>query len=315
MLTVLFATYNGGKTLPRVLSAYRKLDMPEEGWKLVIVDNGSNDDSEEIIGTFKPLLPITLLFEPRRGKNAALNKGLSHTEGDLIVFTDDDVIPHGSWLKELRLAADSHPEYSIFGGPVLPEWESPPDDWILSWVPLKPVFAILDDVQDEGPIENYMVFGPNMAVRSDVFLKGYRFDERIGPRGTRYAQGSETRLLMQLRQAGFKAWHCKNAVVSHMIRSHQMNKKWVLDRAIRFGRGQYRLGFEYPECEVDLFGMPRGLFLRILKGIYHLGKVTLIGDAEKRFKGRWRLNYLLGIGLEARLIHNEGKNSMLSMSC
>jgi len=314
MLTVLFATYNGRKTLPGVLSEYRKLDMPERGWKLVIVDNGSNDGTREIVNDFQSLLPVTLLVEPKRGKNVALNTGLSHTEGDLIVFTDDDVIPNASWLRELRSAADSHPEYSIFGGPVLPEWECPPEDWIVSWVPLKPVFAVLDDVQAEGPIENYMVFGPNMAVRSDVFLKGYRFDETIGPRGTNYAQGSETRLLMELDRAGFKAWHCKKAIVRHIIRSHQMKKKWVLARAIRFGRGQYRLGFEYSGCKATLWGLPKGLPLHIMRTIYHLAKVTFNGDEEKIFKGRWRLNYLLGVGLEARLIHRERKNSISLMS-
>ena len=94
MLTVLFATYNGEKTLPAVLNAYSKQSLPKEEWKLVIVDNGSNDNTKEIINEFLPLLPITLLFEPRRGKNVALNTGLSHIEGDLIVFTDDDVLPH-----------------------------------------------------------------------------------------------------------------------------------------------------------------------------------------------------------------------------
>ena len=47
MLTVLIATYNGGRTLPSVLNAYCKLAPPDEEWKLVIVDNGSTDNTEE----------------------------------------------------------------------------------------------------------------------------------------------------------------------------------------------------------------------------------------------------------------------------
>jgi L-malate glycosyltransferase len=306
MLTVLIATYNGEKTLPAVLNAYRKLDPPDGGWKLILIDNGSTDDTGEIIKFFLPLLPIKPLLEPRRGKNVALNVGLSHIEGDLTVFTDDDVLPDANWLKELRFGADLHPEHSIFGGPILPKWETPPDDWILSWVPLSPTFAVLDD-KEEGPIQNYMVYGPNMAVRSSIFRMGYKFDETMGPKGSKYPQGSETEFLMRLYKAGFKAWHCKNAVVSHMIRSHQMQKKWVLARAIRFGRGQYRLGREYPECNSAFCGIPWRLVLRILRQTYHLVKVNLIGDTEKIFKGRWRLNYMLGIGLEARRSHKERK--------
>jgi len=304
MITILIATYNGEKTLSTVLNAYRKLVPPNDEWKLVIMDNGSNDNTKEIIKDFLSLLPITYAFEPRRGKNAALNTGLSQIEDGLIVFSDDDVLPYSNWLKQLSLTADSQPSFSIFGGPILPRWESPPEEWILSWVPLKPTFAILDD-QEEGIIENYLVFGPNMAVRSKIFNLGYKFDETIGPKGSMYAQGSETELLLRLHQAGFNAWHCKKAIVEHMIRSSQMNKKWVLSRAIRFGRGQYRLGSEYTKVKPCFWGIPRGLILQILSGIYHLGKLKLFGDAEGIFRGRWYLNYLFGKALEARLICKE----------
>ena len=314
MITVLIATYNGEKTLPKVLDAYCKLVPPDEEWKLVIVDNGSVDKTKDIINAFQPLLPITLLFEPRRGKNVALNAGLSQIAGGLIVFSDDDVLPHSHWLKQLALAADSQPLYSIFGGPILPNWESSPEEWILSWVPIKPTFAILDD-QEEGAIENYMVFGPNMAIRSKILLMGYKFDETIGPKGSKYAQGSETELLMRLHQAGFKAWHCKKAIVEHMIRSSQMDKKWVLSRAIRFGRGQYRLGVVgYSTWKSRFFGIPRRLLLRILKRIYLFGKAKLSGDAESIFRERWQLNYLYGIALEARLIYKERNKAIFSRS-
>ncbi len=299
MLTVLMATYNGARTLASVLNAYCGLESSNEEWKLVIVDNGSTDNSKEIIMRFLPLLPIILVSEPVRGKNAALNTGLSQVAGDLIVFTDDDVLPHSDWLNQLRLAADSQPMYSIFGGPILPKWESPPDDWILSWVPLGPTFAILDP-EEEGPIEVYKVYGPNMAVRSGIFAMGYKFDETIGPRGSKYAQGSESELLMRLHQGGVKAWHCKNATVEHMIRSFQMDKKWVLDRAVRYGRGMYRLGFEFPDWRASFWRMPRHWLLRILKRLYLIGKAKASGDAERLFKERWQLNYLFGIALEAR---------------
>jgi len=304
MLTVLIATYNGGKTLPEVLNEYCKQDLPKEEWKLVLIDNGSTDNTKEIIEAFLPLLPITYLFEPRRGKNAALNTGLSHIEGDLIVFSDDDVLPHTNWLKELRIAADSHPLHSIFGGPVLPEWESPPEDWILSWVPLKPAFAILDD-QEEGDKKggNATVFGPNMAVRSNIFEMGYKFDETVGPNGSNYAMGSETDLLLRLRQEGFKAWHCKKAIVKHMIRSSQMNRRWILARAIRYGRGIYRSGLVRTEWKSYLWGIPVRLCLEILNKIRRLGAAKLSGNAEGIFEQHWHLNVFLGMAIEARTMH------------
>lgn len=309
MLTVLFATHNGGKTLPAVLAAYRKLDLPHEEWKLVIVDNGSVDETKEIIDAYLPFLPITYVFEPRRGKNAALNRGLSHIEGDLVVLSDDDVLPSAQWLREVRSAADTHPPYAIFGGAILPEWETPPEDWILSWVPLAPTYGILDDRED-GPIEIYMVFGGNMAIRSEIFQTGYKWDETIGPRGPKYAQGGETELLMRLDQAGFKAWHCRKATVKHLIKSSQMDQEWILERSIRFGRGQYRLGRIGLEWKARVQGIPVRLCLKILKRIFLLGKARLSGNAESIFKEHWRLNYHLGIAQEARAMSRENRFSM-----
>ena len=307
MITVLIATYNGSKTLASVLNAYGEMAAPRDGWKLVIVDNGSTDDAREIITSFMASLPITLLSEPRRGKNAALNTGLRHIEGDLVVFTDDDVLPDKGWLNELESAAAEHSLYSIFGGPIFPHWETPPAEWILSWVPLAPTYAISDN-QDEGPIDNHLVYGPNMAVRSSIFQNGYKFNEHIGPNRKNYAQGSETELLLRLGRAGFKAWHCRKAIVRHMIRSHQMEKNWVLKRAIRFGRGQYRLGSEYAECRSTVFGLPKAIYLRTLRSIYHVVKGGLLGDAQKIFTGRWRLNYLIGVGMEARNLLKDKPN-------
>jgi glycosyltransferase involved in cell wall biosynthesis len=305
MITVLFATYNGGKTLPTVLDAYRKLDLPDEEWKLVIVDNGSTDNTQEIVKAFLPLLPVTLLFEPRTGKNAALNTGLSQIAGDLLVLTDDDVLPNPNWLKEFRSAADTQPTYSIFGGPILPEWASPPDPWILSWVHLAVTFALLD-AHEEGPIDIFKVYGPNMAIRSSIFQMGYKFNETIGPKGFKYAQGSETEFLKRLHQAGFKAWHCKNAIIRHMIRSFQMDRKWILARAIRYGRGMYRLGMsEYSTWKSGFWGIQVRLLLRMLKRIYLIGKAKLRGDAETIFREHWRLNYLYGTALEARIMFKE----------
>lgn len=310
MITVLMATYNGETTLPEVLEAFCELESPDGAWKLVIVDNGSTDHTKEIIASFSQCLPLTYLFESRRGKNAALNTGLLSVSGDLVVFTDDDVFPKPDWLKHIRSAADSHLSFSIFGGPILPKWESPPEDWILEWVDLGTTFAILFPAE-EGPFNPHLVWGPNMAIRSDIFRNGYRFDETMGPKGPNYTMGSETALILRLTKAGFKVWHCKRAVVHHMIQSSQMTQDWVLGRAIRHGRGKYRQEIQdSPSSLALLLRIPRSLLLKILAQSLCVGLAKWSGDIEKIFKARWKLNYLKGRAFEARLILRERAYSM-----
>jgi glycosyltransferase involved in cell wall biosynthesis len=305
MLTVLLATRNGSRTLPAVLEAFTRLESPSSGWKLVVADNGSTDQTREIVGSFRERLPLTYVFEERPGKNVALNAGLEHLEGDLAVFTDDDVFPHPDWLIRLRAAADAHLAYSMFGGAVRPRWEVAPPYW-LQWVNTSIVFAITDAQMVEGPIDPHFLFGPNMAIRAEVFKGGIRFNTAIGPRGNNYPMGSETELVLRLSRQGHSAWHVPDAVVQHFIREDQMNKPWVLRRAIRFGRGRFRLSQTADATAVPgWFGIPVNLFFKLLKKSAKTALAWLSLNERAVFVARWEFNYFWGHIIEARVIRRE----------
>lgn len=310
MLSVLMATHNGARTLPTVLDAYCRLEPPNDEWRLIVIDNGSTDNTKELIRAFAHKLPLTYVFEPKPGKNGALNTGLGHIQGDLIAFTDDDAVPHPDWLLQLRRTADAQPSFAIFGGVVLPRWETTPQPWILEWVPLSVAYALTNPAWPEGPIAPTLIFEPNSAYRRQIFEAGYRFDPAIGPSGSNYPMGSGSEFHVRLRNAGFGAWHCKRAVVEHMVREYQMNRDWLLGRAFRYGRGQYRQELREKFKSVrPVCGVP-GVLLREL-GIQALrvAKSALRGDNRDRFNERWNLNFLAGQAYEARQIHRLGKSA------
>lgn len=301
MLTVFVATYNGAQRLPGVLASYAALTPPADGWKLVIIDNDSDDDSGGVARSFADRLPLTCLSEPRPGKNRALNTGLRTLEGDLAVFSDDDDIPDEDWLVQLRTAAARYPDYAVFGGTIRPWWSAPPDDWILQSVPLPAVFGITDPAWEEGPCDPTQVFGGNMAIRAELFRSGYRFDERIGPNGTStYAMGGETELTLRLAIAEQAAcWHCKAMRVHQMIRPTAMRKSWILRRAFRLGRCVYReaqqqaaAGRPYRRRDQDTIRE------RLARATRDLASARAQGDERRAFHARWRLNLWLGCLVE-----------------
>lgn len=313
MLTVLIATYNGARTLPSALEAYCQLQTPPGGWKLVIVDNGSTDHTKQIVQSFADRLPLSYVFESSRGKNVALNTGLAYLEGDLVVLTDDDTLPRPDWLIEMRRAADCQTSFSVFGGTVVPRWEVPPQEWLLSEVRLDQVFSLTDPSWIEGPLPYYFIFGTNMAIRAEVFNAGYRFNIEIGPSAGNYVMGSETELTLRLEKAGYQAWHCRRAVVEHMIRKFQMNRSWIVQRAIRYGRSKYRLTIQYENANrKELLGVPGYLLRELVKKALAVAGARVRGDAAELFKKRWIFNYLLGQSIEARMIH-KGRRSTHSV--
>lgn len=299
MLTVLLATHNGAGTLPEVLEAYARFQTPAGGWKLVVVDNASDDGTDRITRSYAGRLPLYYLHMAQRGQNLARNRGLLEAEGDLVVFADDDALPRDDWLSRMRAAADAQAAFGIFAGAIRPRWEIPPEPWLLESVPLAPCFAITDPAWEEGPIKSDFVFSPNMAIRREFFEAGYRFDETMGPGPGSYPMGSETDLTRRLNAAGVRSWHVAGAVVEHIIRQFQMTPDWVLARAIRYGRGQYR----WPPAAQ---GSPRRRLpaaTRLCRGI--LGSAVRIaqarwrGDPREALRGRWHRNCLVGSLAEA----------------
>jgi len=56
--------------------------------------------------------------------NSALNYGLGHVKGDLVLLTDDDAIPSGNWLRAMVNGASKYPREVIFGGQIFPQFTS-----------------------------------------------------------------------------------------------------------------------------------------------------------------------------------------------
>jgi hypothetical protein len=143
-----------------------------------------------------------------------------------------------------------------------------------------------------------------MAVRAEVFARGYRFDAAIGPRGASYPMGSETEFVRRLLGEGFMAWRCRGPVVDHFIPRSHLRMSWILGRAVRFGRGQYRLDAGARESRVPCrAGVPRYILRELLVQPLRMVAALVSADRERLFHARWRFNYLWGQAIEARAIY------------
>jgi glycosyltransferase involved in cell wall biosynthesis len=287
-VTVLFSTFNGAHTLPRMLDSLERLEPPTGGWKVVAVDNSSTDNSLHILQQRAAKLPMTVISEHRRGKNVALNAGLALSGGDIVALTDDDVILPVNWLIAIENVAAQNTDYDIFGGAIHPIWEETPPDWVLRCVP-KPWFSWTD--YPEGPTDPHLVWGPSMAVRAAVFRK-LRFAENIGPNGSiSYAMGSETEFTMRAANSGHRCWHFRDAPVGHIVRPRQLKREWLLQRAYNQGRGDRRkFGINDESRFARLLGYPRHVTRRVVFVVAS----RLFGNTDDRFKASARLRYWQG---------------------
>ena len=302
MLTVLMATHNGAATLPRVLDAYSQLLAPVQPWRLVIVDNGSTDATADILVQHVSRLPLHILQQPQRGKNRALNLALDHVltgtlADDLLVFTDDDAIPAADWLRQWEAVAAAQPRYAVFGGAIVADWATTPPAWLLRLVPLGLTYGLTAPDLAAGPVFPGLVWGANMAVRGAVPLAGHRFDVSVGPGKGDYAMGSETEFARRVARVGFRSWHSPAPQVAHHVRARQLTLDYVLDKARRFGRGQYRQ--DRPGIFAELAGAPRWMWRRYLSALGGWWLARLRRNADAAVLARWDRAYWSGYLREA----------------
>lgn len=309
MLTVIIATYNGASTIKRTLDQMTNLEEPDGGWKLIVVDNGSTDETREIVQSFVSLLPLSLETEPNRGKNNALNSVLEKIEGDLVVFTDDDVLPDKHWLSEIRNAADQNKDVTLFGGRIEPEWMKQPGADLLAAIPCGPAFAITPEDRKTGPTRCGRIWGPNMAVRSHIFASGFQFDGAVGPSTGQYRMGSETEFLQRLEREGHKAMWIDEAIVKHIIRENQVTEEWLHGRAFRFGRAAFHSPADNPVADRTtryLFGCPRWMIRRYMTVQTEKHLAIFTGNQRKVLERNWKIGELRGMMYEARNLAKNG---------
>ena len=303
MITLIFATHNGEKTLPSLLDALCAINVPNGGLKIIAVDNASTDASVSIIDQYRSKLPITLLSQPLRGKNKAINIALPYIEGDLVVFTDDDIVPAQDWLESYESAAQKYPNYQIFGGSIRPSWPRKPDKWILEKVNQGVVYAATNPALKDEEVPPRQVWGGNMMIRSELFNCGNRFNEEIGPSKGNYTMGSETEFTARMHKAGCLCRFVPEAKVFHIIRDNQLDLNWILGRAIKNGKSEYEQTQSGIASNVPrIFGIPRWV---ITKAIREFIKAVMRGwkfSPDRSFASIW--NFYRHVGYISAHIQN-----------
>lgn len=109
-LTVLIAARNEAEGIGQTI-AYLATQDCDGPCHVILVDNGSTDDTVEVARVQAEAwnLPLTILHEPRPGKNNALNTGLRHVQTPLVITVDADTVLHRSALRLLLARYESSP--------------------------------------------------------------------------------------------------------------------------------------------------------------------------------------------------------------
>jgi glycosyltransferase involved in cell wall biosynthesis len=203
----------------------------EARWELVLVDNGSRDETRARLDAFarEAKVPVTVVGEPLRGLGRARNAGVRASQGAVVAFTDDDCYPAPDFLDAvLQVFAD--PGVGYMGGRIARF--DPADDPITT-----------RDVAEPTPLPPYsfvptgLIQGANMAARREVLFAVGLFDPALGP-GTPFCN-DDVDFVARAALAGFGGGYFPGPCVYHHHRRRSPDAVRALRSTYDFGRGAY----------------------------------------------------------------------------
>jgi glycosyltransferase involved in cell wall biosynthesis len=209
-VTIIVCTRNRVDALHRCLASISetKLQSPSAKAELVVVDNGSTDNTRALVSRWlrSAPLPGRLVEERRPGKCAALNTGVRNARGRLIAFVDDDCCVAPNYLSDMLRHFNSDRTPAIRGGRV--ELGDPTD---------LPLGIKVDDaeVRFQYPMHPGLIaLGCNMVIHRDVFARLGPFDERFGP-GALFKSSEETEFFYRAYLSNVPVIYVPDMVVYH----------------------------------------------------------------------------------------------------
>ena len=231
-VSVVVATYNRARLLPGVFGALASQQAPPSlDWEIVVVDNNSSDATPDVVASLARTsrVPVRPAFEAAPGLSNARNRGVREARGEILAFTDDDVLPAPDWIAQIVAAIERWDAHGV-GGRILPLWEVPPPAWIEENARFLRRLSVMDF--DEGrllalPLERRpQVWGANMAFRRELLDRVGGFDARLGVTGSRLFRSEESDLIERALGLGLRIAYDPAPTVYHRIGPDRMRKSY-----------------------------------------------------------------------------------------
>ena len=221
LISVIVATRNRADDLVDALASLETQTLPASQFEIVVVDNGSSDDTKDVVLMPRKLNSIIYISEPVLGLSRARNAGIRAAHGEIIAFVDDDAIADPNWLMELK---NAHRDTAIqcVGGRIEGRWLCSKPRWFHpDLYPLLSVLDLGDQPAEFMPPSNHPV-GANISFRREVFEKHGYFNTALGRGGSMLSGGEEVALFCKLRNGGDRSIYCPKALVYHKISADKL---------------------------------------------------------------------------------------------
>ena len=235
LVSIIIPHWNGIETLSECLTSLTKTNY--KPFEIIVVDNSSTDGSQEWVKVNYP--NITLIENSENyGYAGGCNHGIKATNGELVVFLNNDTIQDSMWLSHLVDFILQNPKIAALQPKILNYFDKSIFDYAGGAGGYMDVFGFpfargrvfIEQERDQGQYDNnkqcFWASGTALMVRKKLFIEAGKFDE------TFFAHMEEIDLCWRLHAMGYQVWSNPESVVFHknaVSLPMQTHKKYYLN--------------------------------------------------------------------------------------
>ena len=298
-VSIIIPTYNRAKTLEKTIESLLLQTYPSQRYEIVVVDNNSKDSTRKVVEKFmdNTLVEVSYILERRQGVHYARNVALKRARGEILYYTDDDMIARcgpshagceaicagrKSGYRDGKGAASLGNTASRLGLAVLQQWVASlhhgPEDLIISG-------------NDCG------VYSCHQALRRDAFIAagGYNPENTAGE----WIGDGETGMNIKLKDLGYRFAYIGTAITHHVIPAERMTQAYLNRRLGNQGNcDSYTDYRRYRFNRINLICVTLNEFAR---SILHMGMFLVKLSVGKK---SWRMELAYAQYFRKRMVYD-----------
>jgi len=240
--TVIVPTRDRAGVLRDCLASLTRQTAPADSFEVIVVDNGSSDDTAAVARSFDGALRLTLLHESEPGLHVGRHAGWRAARSDVLMFCDDDIEAEPEWVDAVVRRFED-PEVALVGGNDRPAFEHAPPPWLALWW-AHPVahgralglLSILDFGNETFELDPGWVWGCNFNVRRRALeaARGFHPDG-VPPERLQWRGDGEMHVGRVVREAGARCVFEPRASVRHRVDTARMTVDYLQRRSFAQG--------------------------------------------------------------------------------
>ncbi len=225
-ISAVVATYNRADYLRKALRSLVDQTLPSERYEIIVVDNGSKDETKQVCTEFGSAPNLRYLYEPVTGVSRARNTGWHNARGQYVCFMDDDGIASPGWLAAmLQVISECEPKPGMVAGPIEGIWEAPRPDWLSDRI-LHPL-GIFDwgSTRRNMTEQGWLPIG-NMAVPRTLLERAGGLREDLDRQGTKLRANGEVYFGQQVVAWGYDLVYDPTILMYHHARAARLTQEY-----------------------------------------------------------------------------------------